>query len=432
MPRGHGRARSDFSQYSHPELMRMLHAGDPKSVTEAAEGWGAAGTALHERAGDIERQLREFEQWWDGGAARQYKLMINDLTSGIRQVASTAFTVRDLAYSSAEALTTAQKSMPAPVAVPDLAPSVVAAATTPLVVPADTPASTVDTLRQHQAEAVAEVHAQQRAQAASNAAHQQAVQVMSTLATEYVTAEDAMPVTPSAASRPATGTPIEEPPPVTPAPPLAPQPGGDPPSVPAGTPVDPDKAPVDPDAVPPATQPRPLFGTMFTAGLAAAAAALGGRFATVPPGLGARPKDEKNGEKKETAPVATANDKATAGGARISAGGAGGGVGGGGGGVDMSPVASQSLAGQASGPTASGLAGAVGTAAGVAAAKGMAGGFMPAMPFAPMGAGDAAGGRRIPPWLVETEDVWGEQSVVTPAVIGEEPESDQPGTRSWR
>ncbi|MFG3417651.1 WXG100 family type VII secretion target [Micromonospora sp. NPDC048063] len=412
--------------------MRMLHAGEPKSVTEAAEGWGAAGTALHERAGDIERQLREFEQWWDGGAARQYKLMINDLTSGIRQVASTAFTVRDLAYSSAEALTTAQKSMPAPVAVPDLAPSVVAAATTPLVVPADTPASTVETLRQHQAEAVAEVQAQQRAQAASNAAHQQAVQVMSTLASEYVTTEDAMPVTPSAASRPATGTPIEEPPPVTPAPPLDPQTGGGLPSVPAETPVDPDKAPVDPDATPPAIQPRPLFGTMFTAGLAAAAAALGGRFATVPPGLGAKPKDEK----KDTAPAATANDRAAGSGARISAGGAGGGVGGGvgggGGGVDMSPVANQSLAGQAGGPTASGLAGAAGAAAGVAAAKGMAGGFMPAMPFAPMGAGDAAGGRRIPPWLVETEDVWGEQSVVTPAVIGEEPESDQPGNRSWR
>jgi hypothetical protein len=29
-------------------------------------------------------------------------------------------------------------------------------------------------------------------------------------------------------------------------------------------------------------------------------------------------------------------------------------------------------------------------------------------------------GRRIPPWLVETEDVWGESSAVTPGVIGEE------------
>ncbi|WP_405103229.1 WXG100 family type VII secretion target [Micromonospora sp. NBC_01412] len=429
MSRGRGRARTDFSQYSHQQLAQMLHAGRPESATEAAEGWAAAGTALHERAGDIERQLRHFEQWWDGGAARQYQTMINDLASGIRQVANTAFSVRDLAHASAEALSTAQKAMPAPVAVPDLAPSVIAAATTPLIVPADTPPATVDALRQQQAEAATEVRAQQQAQVASNAAHLQAVQVMSTLATGYVTTEDAMPVTPSAAARPATGTPIEEPPPVTPALPLVPQPGGDLPSVPAETP--PNEAPTDPNQVPPVTQPRPLFGTMFTAGLAAAAAALGGRFSTVPPALGAKPKTEKTG----TAPVATANSKDAAGsGARISAGGAGGGGGGvgGGSGVDLSPVANQSLAGQAGGATASGLAGAAGTAAGVAAAKGMGGGFMPAMPFAPMGGGDGAGGRRIPPWLVETEDVWGEQSVVTPAVIGEESESGQPGGRSWR
>jgi hypothetical protein len=37
-----------------------------------------------------------------------------------------------------------------------------------------------------------------------------------------------------------------------------------------------------------------------------------------------------------------------------------------------------------------------------------------------MGAGDGGmdGARRIPPWLVETEDVWGESSVVAPTVIG--------------
>ncbi|MEU6078482.1 WXG100 family type VII secretion target [Micromonospora sp. NPDC047074] len=425
MPRGRGRARTDFSQYSHHQLVQMLHAGKPETASGAAESWAAVGAALHERAGDIERQLREFEQWWDGGAARQYQTMINDLTSGIRQVANTAFSVRDLAHSSAEALGTAQKAMPAPVAVPELAPSVIAAATTPLIVPADTPPSTVDALRQHQAEATAEVRAQQQAQTASNAAHQQAVQVMSTLATEYVTTEDSMPVTPSAASRPTTGTPIEEPPPVTPALPPVPPPGE-----PVATPVDPAPTdPNDPDGPPPAAPARPLFGTMFTAGLAAAAAALGGRFTNVPPALGAKPKDEK----KDVARVPTADDRAAGGGARISAGGAGGGGGvGGGGGADLSPVGNQSLAGQAGGPAASGLAGAAGTAAGVAAAKGMAGGFMPAMPYAPMGGGEAAGGRRIPPWLVETEDVWGEQSVVTPAVIGEDPEADQPGARSWR
>jgi hypothetical protein len=36
------------------------------------------------------------------------------------------------------------------------------------------------------------------------------------------------------------------------------------------------------------------------------------------------------------------------------------------------------------------------------------------------GMGMDGGGRRIPPWLVETEDVWGESSAVSPTVIGEE------------
>ncbi|MCW3815924.1 hypothetical protein ONA91_15885 [Micromonospora sp. DR5-3] len=421
---GHGRARTDFSQYNHHQLVQMLHAGKPESVAAAAEDWGAAGTALHERAGDIERQLREFQQWWDGSAARQYQTMINDLTSGIRRVADTAFAVRDLAHSSAEALTAAIAAMPAPVDVPDLAPSVIAAATTPLIVPADTPPATVDALRQQQAEAAVEVRAQQQAQAASNAAHQQAVQVMNVLAAEYVIAEDSMPATPHAVSPPAAGTPVEEVSPPTPAVPVAPQPGGDPSAPPAAP------APLAPGGQLPAASP-PLFGTMFTAGLAAASAALGGRFATVPPRLGAKPRDDnkKDDKKKDTAPKPPTTETA-AGGARIPTGGGGGGGGGvGGGGGDLSPVANQTLAGHAGGPAVSGLAGAAGTAAGAAAAKGMAGGFMPAMPYAPMGGADGAGGRRIPPWLVETEDVWGERSVVAPAVIGEEPE--QPGTPSW-
>ncbi len=420
MSRGNGRPRSDFSQYSHRQLIQMLHAGKPESVAAAAEDWGAAGNALHERAGDIERQLREFEQWWDGTAARQYHTMIKDLTSGIRQVADTAFAVRDLTHASAEALATAIKTMPAPVDVPDLAPSVIAAATTPLIVPGTTPPAMIDALRQQQADAAAKVHAQQQAQSASNAAHQQAVQVMNVLAGSYVTAEESMPVTPNAVSPPAAGTPVEELPPATPALPLAPRPG---------TPTaSGDPAPATPGGPLPAAQ-TPLFGTMFTAGLAAASAALGGRFATVPPRLGAKPKDD-NKDAVQKPPVA---GKAATDGARIPTGGGGGGGGvgggGGGGGADLSPVASQTLAGQAGASAASGLGGAAGTAVGAAAAKGMAGGFMPAMPYGHMGGADAAGARRIPPWLVETEDVWGERSVVAPAVIGEEPE--QPGSRTW-
>lgn len=57
-----------------------------------------------------------------------------------------------------------------------------------------------------------------------------------------------------------------------------------------------------------------------------------------------------------------------------------------------------------------------------AAARSTAG--MPMVPMMPMGGmmgADMGGGRRVPPWLVETEDVWGESSAVAPTVIGEDP-----------
>jgi hypothetical protein len=43
------------------------------------------------------------------------------------------------------------------------------------------------------------------------------------------------------------------------------------------------------------------------------------------------------------------------------------------------------------------------------------------IPMGMMGAGGEAGtARRLPPWLVETENVWGESSAVTSPVIGED------------
>jgi len=418
-----GRVRSDFSQHSHPELVRMLYASKPETVASAARGWEAAGNALHDRAGDVERQLREFEQWWDGSAARQYQTMIKDLTSGIRRVADTAYAIRDLTYSSAEALETARKAMPAPQAVPDLAPSVIAAATTPLVLPADTPPATVDALQRQQADAVNQVKARQQAQDAANAAHQQAVQVMTTLAGHYTVAEDSMPVAPTAASRPTAVPPTGGPAPVTPPIPVVPQPGLAPPpdGTPPTSPTQPGPSPVSP----------PLFSTMFTAGLAAASAALGGRFSSMLPRLLPGPKPV--GKKTDDPGTGNTTFPSGGGGAGGGIGGGGaGGIGGGGGGLDKTPVGSQMLSGQGGAPVVSGLAGAAGAAAAVGA-KGMAGGFMPAMPFAPMGGADAAGGRRIPPWLIETEDVWGEQSLVTPAVIGEDldPTQHSNNQRSW-
>jgi hypothetical protein len=135
-----------------------------------------------------------------------------------------------------------------------------------------------------------------------------------------------------------------------------------------------------------------------------------------------KPKDDKGAEAKSKSPA----------GARTPGLGGSGGLGGGGGfggggfgGTGLGSPASAypglvSGAGSAAG-VAAGAASNLGAAAG---ASGAPGGFIPAMPMGGMaGAGGDANGRRIPAWLVETEDVWGESSTVSPTVIGEDSSS---------
>jgi hypothetical protein len=62
----------------------------------------------------------------------------------------------------------------------------------------------------------------------------------------------------------------------------------------------------------------------------------------------------------------------------------------------------------------------------IAAVGGQPGGGAPGVPWAGVGVGvgvgyDDVAGRRLPPWLYESEDVWGEEVVVTSPVIGEVP-----------
>lgn len=75
-------------------------------------------------------------------------------------------------------------------------------------------------------------------------------------------------------------------------------------------------------------------------------------------------------------------------------------------------------------------AAALGVAARALAGSGAAGAAMPFFPFMPFagaaGAGGDSGSRRVPSWLVETEDVWGESAAVTPPVIGDSGTGQQP------
>ncbi|MEV6877780.1 WXG100 family type VII secretion target [Amycolatopsis sp. NPDC051128] len=432
-------AHTNFAAYSHPQLYAMLQAGDPNSARHAADKWKSAALHLHDQAHDLNAELIEFKDEWTGGAADMYQRMIIDLANGISKVAQTAEAMNVLLGDAADALVKAKKEMPPPVSVPDVSPADVALAVNPPLLPPDASPAVVQAAAQQRQQAIANVEAQQSAANAAGSAHGRAIVVMTELAGEYTTAEESIPASPNAVQPP-------------PAPPAGGGGGagssGSPGLVGNGltepgvvvTPVDGHPLPGGGSTQQPGTTvptSNPLFGDMFTAGLAAASAAAFGRFGSIMPKVPswATGKDPK--EKKEEPP----GTKLGGGGAGVE-GGAGGGIpigggdapslGGGGGGVPIGggltgpgevPAAHSGLAGDGgAGNALSGLAGGAAGAAGAAAAKGA----MPMMPMMPMGmggGGDMGSGRRIPAWLVETENVWGQSAPVAPPVIGEEPDA---------
>ncbi|MEU5263705.1 WXG100 family type VII secretion target [Amycolatopsis sp. NPDC021455] len=426
-------AHTNFAAYSHQQLYAMLQAGDPNSARHAADKWKSAALHLHEQAHNLNSELIEFKEQWTGGAADQYQRMIVDLANGISKVAQTAESMNVMLGDAADALVKAKKEMPPPVAVPDVSPADVALAVNPPMLPPDASPAVVQAAAQQRQQAIANVEAQQAAANAAGSAHGRAIVVMTELAGEYTVAEESIPASPNAVQVPTT-----------------PPAGGGAGSVGSPGLVGNDMngpgvviTPTDGHPLPSTNMPRtpgtaptsnPLFGDMFTAGLAAASAAAFGRFGSIMPKVpswatGKDPKDKKEeppGTKLGGGGAGVAGG--TGGGIPIGGGEApslGGGIPGGGGGLAIgggaeAPAAHSGLAGDGgAGNALSGLAGGAAGAAGAAAAKGA----MPMMPMMPMGMGggsDMGSGRRIPAWLVETENVWGQSAPVAPPVIGEE------------
>ncbi|ACU72050.1 hypothetical protein Caci_3141 [Catenulispora acidiphila DSM 44928] len=457
---------TDFAQYSLPQLTQMLYDSDPATGTTTAQTWDATGKMLHEQASNLEGRLRSFDGEWQGTASDEYKRMVTDLIGGLRKVAETSLRMRDLTYDAVDSLVAARAAMPAAVDVPVVPPATLALATTPLPIDATTSQAAVAQMQSDQAKAMSAVQAQQSAVNAANSAHAQAVAVMTTLAGSYVVAQDRFPPTPGGTTPTVNGT-------------------G------PGTGLGTDTTPVvlDANGVPvlvqnpnqnqnpnqtpgsPATPGQPdqasssLFGDMFTVGLAAAAAAAGGKFATgigTTTGLGGgtgtglgganngglplgglqqttpitgrlTPVANPNTAKSDAAGKNAAVDAAGVLGGRYLAGKFGGGGGGGGsiggvgglGGADPSAAkaaadAAQNLTAAETASAANSFGGGALGATGAAAAAASRGGMMPMMPMSGM-AGAGMGGdanRRIPAWLVETEDVWGASAPVSPGVIG--------------
>ncbi|MBO0868623.1 MAG: WXG100 family type VII secretion target [Micromonosporaceae bacterium] len=139
----------------------------------------------------------------------------------------------------------------------------------------------------------------------------------------------------------------------------------------------------------------PLFSRVFTDGLAAAGAAAAGLFGT------------------------NALSKAATNAAKVGGGGIPG--------LSGKSIASPALA--AGGAVSAAGASSLFAGAGSTAASTTGAGFVPAMGYGAAGMEDGlGGGKRIPPWLVETEDVWGEQTMVAPSIIGDELPVDPTGT----
>ncbi|HEY2698216.1 MAG TPA: WXG100 family type VII secretion target, partial [Pseudonocardiaceae bacterium] len=422
-------ARTNFGQYSHQQLYSMLYAGDPNSARTTANGWDSTGNALHSQANTLEGKLGSFQGNWQGGAADQYTTMVNDLIGGIRKVADTAYRMRDLSNDAADAQDTARAEMPAPVDVPTVPAATLAMASAPIQVDATTPASVVAQMTQARTQAVAAVQNQQQVSASADAARAQAVQVMTSLAGNYVTNQDDIPPAPDAQTAPSvpqnTGgidggsssgvTPITTN--------LASFDTGMPTTTTTGTTTD-AAMPTDATSV---EQDSPLFGNMFTAGVAAASAAVFGRFGSiipkVPGFVGKNKNSDGSSSSSDGSDAPKLGDRAAA----LDAAklGGGGGIGGavlkgaaiGGGAGGAGSFSGNLLSANSAGALESGVA-AAGNAAGSTAAGTP---MMPMMPMSGMGGADMGGGRRIPPWLMETEDVWNESSPVSPSVIGEDP-----------
>lgn len=433
MPHG---PRTDFSQFSLAQLTHMLYDSDPATGVNAAQTWDDTARLLHDQASSLERRLGDFSDKWAGSASDEYKKMVGDLIDGIRKVADTSLRMRDVTYDAVDSLNKARAAMPAPVDVPYVSPSTMALAVTPLPIDSTTPPSVAAQMAADQTRAMDAVNAQQNALSAAAAAHTRAVVVMHTLANNYSGVQDNFPPPPDAPPTIPTGA--------------APTVTGGLAGPNLSTPTSLNNVALSgaDQAGGPGTGPNGggtpaqnggdgLFGDLFTVGLAAVAAASAGKFLmpqTNLPKTGTTTGNNGGAGAKvaagETAGVLGGRMLA----AKLGKGGVGGGLGGanggfggangsfgGVGGVDGSAVNAAGTAANSLGSAESAVMSEFSGVGGLAqtAASSGGGSMMPMMPMSGMagGMGDAAA-RRIPSWLVETEDVWGASAPVSPGVIG--------------
>lgn len=105
------RSGIDYHQVAEEELIRAILRGRPQNLRRVGDGWHRLGSALHERAAELDDEATALGTRWQGTAFEEYRAMIRDIVAAARAVASVSLDLRDVAYDDAEALSRAQQAV---------------------------------------------------------------------------------------------------------------------------------------------------------------------------------------------------------------------------------------------------------------------------------------------------------------------------------
>ncbi len=171
----------DFSSKSHKELEAMLDAADLASVQKMAAAWEDIGNALSDRFCDLSDGLLSLESAWEGKAAAAFTQQVQHIADSTLAAAKAAWKTSGTLSDSADALATAKATMPPPYeksVVADIGGGLLGAGAGPVGIVGG--ALIADHIQDQRAEAD----------------RQKAIKVMTTLAGKYSIAAAGIPTTP--------------------------------------------------------------------------------------------------------------------------------------------------------------------------------------------------------------------------------------------
>jgi uncharacterized protein YukE len=197
---------TDFSRFSHADLILMLQYGDPDRLEEAVVELESVASFMDTQKATLEDELAAFEPYWSGLGAQDYFGMVRGLVEAAGVIADLARHLRDQLGAAREALVKARNAMPAPVIVTPLEsdPTILAAINgNPMNgKPINSTGGSALAIQQALQQALAQFQAAQAAAQTSNAA---AVQVMVELANADRTLNASIATVPDAVSAPRQG-----------------------------------------------------------------------------------------------------------------------------------------------------------------------------------------------------------------------------------